>query len=82
MEAKPDDVGSRQNWPRSSANTIPSLPFVQSASASAFFISAVLVAMSAYEFYASGFGLIRELLHRGIYLAFMLFLLFLLFSAR
>jgi|GEM_PF-1486167 len=45
-------------------------------------VSIALVAMSAYHFYASGFGLIRELLHRGIYLAFTLGLVFLLFSWR
>ncbi|MEL6503705.1 MAG: TRAP transporter permease [Pseudomonadota bacterium] len=43
--------------------------------------STALVAMSAYHFYASGFGLIRELLHRGIHLAFVMGLVFLLFSA-
>lgn len=42
----------------------------------------ILVAMSAYHFYASGFGLIRELLHRGIHLSFVLGLVFLLFSFR
>ncbi|MDA8586519.1 TRAP transporter permease [Rhodobacteraceae bacterium] len=47
-----------------------------------YFISAVLIAMSAYHFYASGFGLIRELLHRGIHLAFVLGLIFLLFGFR
>lgn len=46
------------------------------------FISAALVAMAVYQFYASGFGLIRELLHRGIYLSFVLGLVFLLFGAR
>lgn len=46
------------------------------------FISAVLVAMSVYHFYASGFGLIRELLHRGIHLSFVLGLVFLLFGWR
>ncbi len=45
-------------------------------------ISIALVAMSIYHFYASGFGLIRELLHRGIHLAFVLGLVFLLFSWR
>ncbi len=38
--------------------------------------------MSVYHFYASGFGLVRELLHRGIYLSFVLGLVFLLFSSR
>ena len=46
------------------------------------FISIALVAMSSYQFYASGFGLVRELLHRGIYLSFVLGLVFILFSAR
>ena len=45
-------------------------------------ISVALVAMSAYHFYASGFGLVRELLHRGIHLAFVLGLVFLLFAVR
>lgn len=46
------------------------------------FIAAVLVAMSVYHFYASGFGLIRELLHRGIHISFVLGLVFLLFGYR
>lgn len=46
----------------------------------ALIISAILVAMSVYHFYASGFGLIRELLHRGIHLSFVLGLAFLLFG--
>ena len=45
-------------------------------------VSFILVAMSAYHFYASGFGLIRELLHRGIHISFVLGLVFLLFSWR
>lgn len=45
-------------------------------------VSVALVAMSLYHFYASGFGLIRELLHRGIYLSFVLGLVFLLFGIR
>lgn len=45
-------------------------------------ISTALVAMSVYHFYASGFALIRELLHFGIHLAFVLGLTFLLFSWR
>ena len=48
----------------------------------AFLISAALVAMSVYHFYASGFGLVRELLHRGIHLSFVLGLGFLLFGYR
>ncbi|SDZ51042.1 TRAP transporter, 4TM/12TM fusion protein [Jannaschia faecimaris] len=45
-------------------------------------IFAALVAMSVYHFYAAGFGLIRELLHFGVHLAFVLGLGFLLFSWR
>lgn len=48
----------------------------------AIIISAILVAMSVYHFYASGFALIRELLHRGIHLSFVLGLVFLLFGYK
>ena len=41
-----------------------------------------LVTMSIYHFYASGFGLIRELVHRGIHISFVLGLAFLLFGLR
>lgn len=47
-----------------------------------FVIAAVLVSMSVYHFYASGFGLMRELVHRGIHLSFVLGLVFLLFGIR
>lgn len=47
-----------------------------------FLITGILVAMSVYHFYASGFGLIRELVHRGIHLSFVLALVFLLFGLR
>ena len=45
-------------------------------------ISIALVAMSVYHFYAAGFALVRELLHRGIHLSFVLGLVFLLFAWR
>jgi TRAP transporter 4TM/12TM fusion protein len=48
----------------------------------ALFITTVLVAMSIYHFYASGFALIRELLHRAIHISFVLGLVFLLFPLR
>ena len=41
-----------------------------------------LVTMSIYHFYASGFGLVRELVHRGIHISFVLGLAFLLFGLR
>src|SRR6056297_2697691 len=60
----------------------PELAFRTTGRRIAFIVSITLVAMSAYHFYASGFGLIRELLHRGIHLSFVLGLAFLLFSWR
>ena len=45
-------------------------------------VTTALVAMSIYHFYASGFALIRELLHRGIHLSFVIGLAFLLFSYK
>ena len=60
----------------------PEMAFRQTGKTFTIIISTILVAMSAYHFYASGFGLIRELLHRGIYLSFVLGLVFLLFSWR
>ena len=43
-------------------------------------VSIFLVAMSVYHFWASGFGLVREVLHRGIHISFVLALVFLLFG--
>ncbi len=45
-----------------------------------FIVAAALVSMSVYHFSVSGFLLVRELLHFGIHLAFVLGLTFLLFS--
>ena len=43
-------------------------------------IVSLLVSMSVYHFWASGFGLVREVLHRGIHISFVIGLVFLLFS--
>ncbi|MBA4207450.1 MAG: C4-dicarboxylate ABC transporter permease [Polymorphum sp.] len=45
-------------------------------------ITAILVAMSVYHFYAAGFALIPELMHRAIHISFVLSLVFLMFSWR
>ena len=45
------------------------------------FVAAVLVAMSLYHLQAAGFGPPRELIHKGIHLAFVLGLVFLVFGA-
>ncbi len=60
----------------------PELAFRQTGPTVAVVVSVALVAMSVYHFYASGFGLIREVLHRGIHLSFVLGLVFLLFGRR
>lgn len=60
----------------------PELAFRPTGPAIGLIISLALVAMSVYHFYASGFGLVRELLHRGIHLSFVLGLVFLLFAWR
>jgi TRAP-type uncharacterized transport system fused permease subunit len=39
-----------------------------------------LVSMSVYHFWASGFGTIREVLHRGIHISYVIGLVFILFS--
>ncbi|RBI74120.1 TRAP transporter permease [Roseovarius sp. TE539] len=60
----------------------PELAFRPTGRAIGMIVSIALVAMSVYHFYASGFGLVRELLHRGIHLSFVLGLVFLLFAWR
>jgi TRAP transporter 4TM/12TM fusion protein len=60
----------------------PELAFRPTGPTVAALITIPLVGLALYQYYASGFGLIRELLHRGIFLAFMLGLIFLLFSWR
>lgn len=60
----------------------PELAFRPMGALMASMVSVPLVGLAVYQYYASGFGLIRELMHRGIFLAFMLGLLFLLFSWR
>ena len=40
----------------------------------------VLALMSVYHFYASGFGTIREILHRGIHISFIVGLVFIFYS--
>ena len=63
-------------------NFDPETAFRQFAPILAATVMFFLVAMSAYHFYASGFGLVRELVHRGIHISFVLGLAFLLFGFR
>ncbi|MGV8938709.1 MAG: TRAP transporter permease [Allorhizobium sp.] len=60
----------------------PELAFRETGPVVAAVTSVALVAMSVYHFYASGFGTVPELLHRGIHLSFVLGLTFLLFPWR
>jgi TRAP transporter 4TM/12TM fusion protein len=45
-----------------------------------FIVTAILVSMSLYHFWASGFGLVREVLHRGIHISYVIGLVFIVFS--
>ena len=58
----------------------PQLSFRKLGSKIDIVIITLLVSMSVYHFWASGFGLVREVLHRGIHISFVIGLVFLLFS--
>ena len=58
----------------------PQLSFRKLGSKINIVITILLVLMSVYHFWASGFGLVREVLHRGIHISFVIGLVFLLFS--
>ena len=45
-------------------------------------VGGLLLALSAFHYYTAGFGLLREVTHRGVHLAFVLGLIFLVFAAR
>ncbi|HSV61034.1 MAG TPA: TRAP transporter permease [Variovorax sp.] len=45
-------------------------------------VTALLIALSCFHYYTAGFGLLQEITHRGVHLAFVLGLIFLVFSAR
>ncbi len=82
MDAKPDDVLDAEKLAEIERKYDPETAFRPVGKYLAIAITTALVAMSVYHFYASGFALIRELLHRGIHLSFVLGLTFLLFSFR
>ena len=54
-------------------------PLVQPAVA---LVGGLLVLLSAFHFYTAGFGLLQEVTHRGVHLAFVLGLIFLMFPHR
>jgi TRAP transporter 4TM/12TM fusion protein len=45
-------------------------------------VAALLFALSSFHYYTAGFGLLPEVIHRGIHVAFVLGLIFLVFPAR
>ena len=45
-----------------------------------FIVTTILVSMSLYHFWVSGFGLVREVLHRGIHISYVIGLVFIVFS--
>lgn len=59
----------------------PEMAFRPTGKAVALMVTAALVAMSLYHYYAAGFGLVRELVHRGIHISFVLGLIFIVFGA-
>ena len=45
-------------------------------------VAVLLVLLSAFHYYTAGFGLLQEVTHRGVHLAFVLGLIFLVFPHR
>jgi TRAP-type uncharacterized transport system fused permease subunit len=60
----------------------PEMNFRPLAGMAAWLVGALLVVLSAFHYYTSGFGLLREATHRGVHLAFVLGLIFLVYGAR
>ena len=60
----------------------PEMRFRKLPHATMLLVGGLLLALSAFHYYTAGFGLMREVTHRGIHLAFVLGLIFLVFSAR
>jgi len=59
----------------------PEVRFRTLGPAVAIIVSMLLFALSLFHYYTAGFGLLREVTHRGIHMAFVLALIFLVFSA-
>ncbi len=60
----------------------PEMQFRKLPGGTGLFVGALLLILSFFHYYTAGFGLLREVMHRGIHLAFVLGLIFLVFSAR
>jgi TRAP transporter 4TM/12TM fusion protein len=60
----------------------PEMRFRPLAKATATLVGALLLALSLFHYYTAGFGLLQEITHRGVHLAFVLGLIFLVFPHR
>ncbi|MFO1296643.1 MAG: TRAP transporter permease [Rubrivivax sp.] len=60
----------------------PEMRFRPLTAAAATIVGALLIALSCFHYYTAGFGLLQEITHRGVHLAFVLGLIFLVFPHR
>jgi TRAP transporter 4TM/12TM fusion protein len=60
----------------------PEMRFRPLTSVAATAVGALLIALSLFHYYTAGFGLLQEVTHRGVHLAFVLGLIFLVFPHR
>ncbi len=60
----------------------PEMRFRPLTAAAATLVGALLIALSIFHYYTAGFGLLQEITHRGVHLAFVLGLVFLVFPHR
>jgi TRAP transporter 4TM/12TM fusion protein len=72
----PDDVSKLE------AEHDPEMQFRPLLPRAAWLVAALLFALSSFHYYTAGFGLLPEVTHRGIHVAFVLGLIFLVFPAR
>jgi TRAP transporter 4TM/12TM fusion protein len=60
----------------------PEMHFRPLGAAGATVVGALLIALSLFHYYTAGFGLLQEITHRGVHLAFVLGLIFVVFPHR
>jgi TRAP transporter 4TM/12TM fusion protein len=60
----------------------PEMRFRPLTAAAATIVGALLIVLSLFHYYTAGFGLLQEVTHRGVHLAFVLGLIFLVFPHR
>ena len=60
----------------------PEMRFRPLTAAAASLVGALLIVLSIFHYYTAGFGLLQEITHRGVHLAFVLGLIFLVFPHR